>query len=69
MTNIEMETMSALKNSAREYTNSKHEQQRFTAAMNYAVALMNSHWYTGMMEDAVNAGVEFADELINKLKK
>lgn len=73
MTQIELETMHAVKNAAREYVaNSNYtdwEQRRYEIAKDYAIGLMLSQWFAGEEEVACECAVKFADKLIDELKK
>lgn len=72
MTQIELETMHAVKNAAREYVSRSNnidwEQRRYEIARDYAIGLMLAQWFAGE-EEAIKCGVEFADKLIEELKK
>lgn len=73
MTQIEMETMHAVKNAAREYVSKSNnidwEQRRYEIAKDYAIGLMLAQWFAGEEEQACECAVKFADKLINELKK
>ena len=72
LTNIEQETLTALKRAANKYTNSKMEidweQRRYETASRYAIQLLSQQWYISGVEAAVESGIELADTLISKLK-
>lgn len=73
MTQIELETMHAVKNAAREYVSKSYnidwEQRRYEIAKDYAIGLMLAQWFAGEEEQACECAVKFADKLINELKK
>lgn len=73
MTQIELETMHAVKNAAREYVsrsnNINWEQRRYEIAKDYAIGLMLAQWFAGEEEQACECAVKFADKLTNELKK
>lgn len=73
MTQIELETMHAVKNAAREYVSKSNnidwEQRRYEIAKDYAIRLLLAQWFDGEAEDASKCAVMFADKLIDELKK
>ena len=73
MTQIELETMYSIKNAVREYVSRSNnidwEQRRYEIAKDYAIGLMLAQWFAGEEEEAIKCGVEFADKLIQQLKK
>lgn len=44
------------------------EQRKYEAAKDYAIGLMTSQWYDGTEQQAIERGIEFAENLIEKLK-
>lgn len=72
MTNIELETLSAVKAAARKYVNEKNidwEQCRYEIAKDVLSAIVsNSDHYNSKKEVYVGASVEYADLLIKTLK-
>lgn len=73
MTQIELETMHSIKSAVREYVSRSNnidwEQRRYEIAKDYAIGLMIAQWFAGEEEEAIKCGVEFANKLIEELKK
>lgn len=73
MTNIELDlarsTIRMNKAVADHLQDVNWEQRRYEIAKDYAIGLMMSEWYHGEKEEACKCGVQFADQLIEELKK
>lgn len=72
MTNIELETLSAVKAAARKYVNKENvdwEQRRYEIAKDVLAAIVShSDYYASKKEIYVDASVEYADLLIQRLQ-
>lgn len=73
MEQTELEGMYEVKAAAREYVSKSNnidwEQRRYEIAKDYAIGLMLAQWFAGEAEEAIKCGVEFANKLIDELKK
>ena len=70
LTQIELETLSAVKNAAKNMSNPTHEQKRYEIAKDCLAGMMGSP-YHGLndYQTCVTLAVECADELLKQLEE
>lgn len=75
MTQLEQKTLSLLANACAKYIskdspdNINWEQRKYETVKDYAIALMSSGWWDGNPQQAIECGIKFADNLIERLKQ